>query len=137
MNALVETTLNEGWSWVRDRLREEFGEATFNNWLGPLDIESLEDGAVVLSAPTRFLRDWVAPRYGDRIRALWRRRDGSVQTVEILVKTGAPRAARQPVTPSEASPGTTQGPVANSASQVDAALDPRCPFENFVVGKPN
>jgi len=138
---LVETTLNEGWSWIRDRLREEFGEATFNNWLGPLDIESLEDGAVVLSAPTRFLRDWVAPRYGDRIRALWQRRDGSVRTVEIVVKAGAPRAARAPETPAETSPGMSprpsRGPVADGASQLDAALDPRCTFENFVVGKPN
>ena len=60
---------------MRDRLRSEYGEATFKNWLNRLDVADLSGDSLVLSAPSRFMRDWVTPRYGDRIRALWRLED--------------------------------------------------------------
>ena len=67
--------LAASWTRVRDRLRSEYGEATFKNWLNRLDVADLSGDSLVLSAPSRFMRDWVTPRYGDRIRALWRLED--------------------------------------------------------------
>ena len=73
------------WLRVRDRLRLEYGATTFDNWLKNIDVASLVGDALVLKAPSRFTRDWVAPRYGDRIRALWRLEDPSVNTVDFIV----------------------------------------------------
>ena len=58
----VPATSEEYWSRVRGRLRAEFGDATFNSWLKPLMLVSAGDERVVLTVPTRFMRDWVVNR---------------------------------------------------------------------------
>ena len=40
---------------------------------------------VLLTVPTRFLRDWVAAHYADRIRVLWRRVNPKVNGVALNV----------------------------------------------------
>ena len=80
--------LAASWTRVRNRLRSEYGEVAFENWLNRLDVADFSGDSLVLSAPSRFMRDWVAPRYGDRIRALWRLEDPSVRTVDIVVGEG-------------------------------------------------
>ena len=126
------------WTRVSRRLRSEYGEVAFENWLNRLDLANLSGDCLVLSAPSRFMRDWVAPRYGDRIRALWRLEDPSVKNVDIVVReaeapnfrASGPTAAVMPV---------NSIPAGRSVDEevVDALLDPKLTFDNFVVGKPN
>jgi len=127
--------LAASWTRVRDRLRSEYGEATFENWLNRLDVADLSGDSLVLSAPSKFMRDWVTPRYGDRIRALWRLEDPSVRTVDIVVSEGDRTGPQEkPVA------GRTAGQRADRSvddETVTALLDPRLTFGNFVVGKPN
>ena len=73
------------WSQVRGMLRAEFGETAYNTWLEPLSLGGLEGERVLLSVPTRFLRDWVAAHYADRIRVLWRRVNQRISGVALSV----------------------------------------------------
>src|SRR5438552_6386099 len=59
------------WIRVLNHLKGEVGEAIFRSWLGPMSAKRVDDGQAIVVAPTRFLRDWVETRYGDRIRTLW------------------------------------------------------------------
>jgi len=133
--------LTASWTRVRERLRSEYGEVAFANWLNGLDVADFSGDSLVLSAPSRFMRDWVAPRYGDRIRALWRLEDPSVRTVDIVVgERSAPQVQQQTlaVKAGEGSldrPDRPDRPVDDDA--VTALLDPRLTFGNFVVGKSN
>jgi len=79
----------EQWARVRARLRAEVGEAAFRSWLKPLTMAGGRSGGVRLSVPTRFMRDWVASNYADRILALWRDEDSSIAAVEIVVQPPA------------------------------------------------
>jgi DnaA N-terminal domain/TIR domain len=65
--------LDQEWSRVRILLREEFGETAYRTWLEPLSLQQVEEERVLLAVPTRFLRDWVAVHYADRILVLWQR----------------------------------------------------------------
>ena len=118
------------WQRVRERLRDELGNRTFERWIESVELESADDARVVLAVPTRFLRDWVAPRYGDRVRALWRSEVASVKTVEFVVRSalaaedGAQRAP-------------SVGAGALSDGEFGTGLDEKYSFETFVVGKPN
>jgi chromosomal replication initiator protein len=135
------------WDRVRTRLRSEFGDATFNSWLKPLQLDGASEGRLTISVPTRFMRDWVISNYADRIQALWRGEDSGVQSVEILVRaasgalSGAPSGAA-----AAGDPGARRGRVVAPASatlsgelngEVGVRLDPRFTFENFIVGKSN
>ena len=130
--------LTASWTRVRKRLRSEYGEVAFANWLNRLDVADFSGDSLVLSAPSRFMRDWVAPRYGDRIRALWRLEDPSVRTVDIVVSEGSALHLQQQtpaVKTTEGGADRPERPVDDDA--VAALLDPRLTFGNFVVGKPN
>ena len=123
---------------MRRRLRSEYGEVAFENWLNRLDLANLSGDCLVLSAPSRFMRDWVAPRYGDRIRALWRLEDPSVKNVDIVVREAeAPNFRANG--PTDAVMPVNSIPAGRSVDEeaVDALLDPKLTFGNFVVGKPN
>jgi chromosomal replication initiator protein len=133
------------WSRVRGRLRDEFGEAAFKSWLNPLTLAGIRDGQVRIGVPSRFLRDWVAAHYQDRIRALWSKEDASISGIDIVVlQAGLPKpaAAKPAVTVAAAKPPTPEvSPVlpdpANPSDEIGAPLDPRYTFDHFVVGKPN
>ena len=126
------------WTRVRRRLRSEYGEVAFENWLNRLDLANLSGDCLVLSAPSRFMRDWVAPRYGDRIRALWRLEDPSVKNVDIVVREAEAPNFRASG-PADAVLPVNSIPAGRSVDDeaVDALLDPKLTFGNFVVGKPN
>jgi chromosomal replication initiator protein len=125
------------WARVRARLREEFGEAAFRSWLRSMTLFEVTDGRARIGVPTRFLRDWVAAHYADRIRALWNGENAAISIIDVFVSGAAANA-----TPARARPRAEEGVVVPPAASdekgdISAPLDPRFTFENFVVGKPN
>jgi len=157
--------LDVQWQRVRTRLRVSFGDAAFNSWLKPLALadEGLaKDGDVHLAVPTRFMRDWVANHYSERLREIWRLENADVRRVVIHVR---PTASTQPPQAGKAmaatvpaiEPGAPSGLTARQAStgsasvrpalqvrdmddverELSAPLDPRFTFDSFITGKSN
>ncbi len=124
------------WARVKGRLKSELGEATYVRWLKPLTLVAVRETEVRLAAPTRFMRDWVATHYEDRLRQIWAGERPSVRAVEVVVEAG--RVPARQADPALAPP-VEAGGVADDPGKVEigAPLDPRFTFENFVVGKPN
>src|SRR3977135_2244743 len=60
------------WARVVGRLKDEVGETAYRSWLRSMRLERIEGGEGVIAVPTRFLRNWGAPHYADRLLALWR-----------------------------------------------------------------
>ncbi|WP_334130019.1 chromosomal replication initiator protein DnaA [Sneathiella sp.] len=139
-------TDNEIWKRIREKLRSEFGEATFNSWLKNIELEKIDGDTVSLTLPTRFLRDWVSNNYATRIRQLWCAADSAIRNIEIRVKPlDRKNSASQKPTIGFAETGSpfiggatpiiTE--VANPDPSLMSSLDPRLTFDNFVVGKSN
>jgi chromosomal replication initiator protein len=127
------------WARVRARLREEFGEAAFRSWLRSMTLFEVVDGRARIGVPTRFLRDWVAAHYSDRIRALWNGENAAISVIDIFVSgTAAGAAPLRDARPREEALAVAPAIVtADEKGDISAPLDPRFTFENFVVGKPN
>jgi chromosomal replication initiator protein len=139
------------WTRVMGRLRQEVGETAFRSWFRSMTVERISAGEGIIAVPTRFLRNWVATHYSDRLLALWRSENRLVERISFIVAPhGSARPLRAEATPpepiSEAAAPTgadrraevaAPPDVADDKSQLSAPLDPRLTFENFVVGKPN
>ena len=150
-----DSLLNAQWARVRGRLRAEFGEATFRSWLKPLTLAGRRGQDLRVAVPSRFMRDWVATHYADRIMALWSSECPEIRSVEVIVDARDAGAAddsnlddaalETPVTHNDgaavadAMPTIVGGnlPEADGLAEVSATLDPRLTFDNFVVGKSN
>jgi chromosomal replication initiator protein len=136
------------WARIRARLRTEFGDAAYRSWLRPLTLTAETDGSVTLTAPTRFMRDWIVQNYLDRIRALWSGENAAIKTVDLAVAAVQParaadgKAAARDGEDAPAPPSSAAAPARSAEGdatqrEISAPLDPRFTFENFVVGKTN
>ena len=141
-SAMTDT---ENWDRIREKLRAEYGEATFNSWLKNIELDKIDGDTVSLTLPTRFLRDWVLNNYANRLRQLWCAADGAIKSVNLRVKPLDRKngvAQKTSIGLAEATePFTDKAPGAFEAASPDpslmAPLDPRFTFDNFVVGKSN
>src|SRR6195952_1844215 len=152
------------WTKIKGRLQAEVGDVEYRTWLRQMSLAGLDGDEITVNLPTRFLRDWVSTRYGDRIRALWQAESSEVRRVDIRVggevcqsppqeQNGSAHNGRAP-TIREAMPVSRAEPVRTTVvsattttggqeerveprSDLAAPLDPRFTFEGFVVGKPN
>lgn len=143
--------LERAWVRVRSRLRNEYGEAAFKNWLKSLTLLKASGDKVVLAVTSKFWRDWIAAHYGDRLVALWKAENMGFNGVEIVVaatETKADRARAEPPaelpprealekTPAPAAPAEGEEPRLGDVQNLCTPLDPRLTFETFVIGKPN
>jgi chromosomal replication initiator protein len=132
------------WDRVRERLRVMYGEAIFKSWLQPLRLANVKNGQVMVTVPTRFMREWILSHYADNILRFWCQEDQTIHSVDIFVKP-EPVAIVQP-NQQQTSPQGLEAAMLGAAANEDkpinpdsisAPLDPRYTFENFVVGKPN
>ncbi|HKT16858.1 MAG TPA: chromosomal replication initiator protein DnaA [Stellaceae bacterium] len=119
------------WARVRAKLRREFGDAAYRSWLRNLTLQGIDSGRAKITVPTRFLRDWVAAHYADRIRALWNAENASVTAIDMLIAGSASPVVERP------EPPPRENAEAADEKAIGAPLDPRFTFENFIVGKPN
>jgi chromosomal replication initiator protein len=127
-------SLSVQWTRIRGRLRAEYGEAAYRSWLKPLTLRGCVDGQVKLSAPTRFMRDWVESQYGDRLARLWKSEVEEIEGIDIILESSAPAPSAES---GERISAPAVAAAGGSGNDVGAPLDPRFTFANFIVGKPN
>jgi chromosomal replication initiator protein len=143
----------ERWSRVKQRLRAEVGDDIFSSWFARMELEGLEDEAVRLTVPTRFLKSWIAAHYAERLLACWRAEQSSVRRIEISVRSGVlrnictkPKSEPMPEPLREARNGASERsdervfapPVALAHETLGGSpLDPRLTFETFLIGRSN
>ncbi len=147
------------WTRIKGRLQADVGEVEYRTWLRQITLADLDGDEITVTLPTRFLRDWVSSRYGDRLRAMWQSENPSIRRVDIRVGAGLPRQTplmtetpfvpshpvedlrREPPVPARPVVGVAtpawQDDRSEPRSDLAAPLDARFTFEGFVVGKPN
>ena len=138
----------EEWERVKKRLRAELGEDVFSSWFASVEIEDEQNGLVILSVSTRFLKSWIQSHYGDLLMALWREECEQVRRIDLYVRGAVRPKTVQNKAPAKASDSSSKDsgfarPSAAAAMGQEqdklggSPLDPRLTFETFVVGQSN
>ena len=128
------------WARVRAKLRQEFGESVYRSWFKPLILKRVDGSNVELSAPTTFMQERIEAQYSDRIKAIWvLESGGSIKTLGITVisASSSENLGRNNLEPKQDSKLPLVSKTVKVENPLEAALDSRFTFENFVVGKPN
>jgi chromosomal replication initiator protein len=144
------TSEQDRWSRVKGRLRTSVGEDVYTSWFARMDLEGVQDEAVRLSVPTRFLKSWIQAHYAERVLSCWQAEMPEVHRIDLTVRsavrpstlpkeTPAPVEARR--TDSRPAPELRSTAIAPVSASHDALggspLDPRLTFASFVVGRSN
>jgi len=130
------------WPKLLEEFRNSFTTDVYDTWFKPLQVEVEESGDVTLRARNEFAAIWLEDNYLDLIRDKVRAALG--EEVEVTIQAQAGRSSngrdKEPETPvsrvRERSGGTGLS-RAGSRRPVNAYINPRNTFDNFIVGSSN
>ncbi len=76
------------WNEVLERFKKTFGNDVYESWIKNIYLKKEFNHYVILSAPTRFVRDWIVSRYADKILDIIKGFKKSIQRIEFLIEEG-------------------------------------------------
>jgi len=140
------------WTRVCDKFKKEFGQHAYATWVGQLGYDGVDADTVELTAPTKFVRDWIQRHYAPRIHDFFKAENPRIKNLSI--RLSARKEIKRPG--GDIKPDGSRRTVSASAHNRDAnardasvraaaaapltegsALDPKYTFDSFVVGKSN
>jgi chromosomal replication initiator protein len=150
----MTSTDQERWQRVKNRLRSELGDDVFTSWFARMELDAVDKGAVRLSVPTRFLRNWIQSHYSEKVLSNWQAEDPSIMRLELSVRSATmrpvavkPRPAESAMPVREPHEGQLNGgdlranggaPFMSMHEALGGSpLDPRLTFDTFIVGRSN
>ena len=74
------------WSKVLIRLQTKFGKEVYESWIKNINLIKEFNHYIVLSAPTRFVRDWIVSRYADKILDEIKTFKQSIERIEFTIE---------------------------------------------------
>lgn len=111
---------------VREQLQQKYGYAVYRSWFLHLKFEEINGDELVLSTPTRFIREWISNNYLSDITNIVCSIT-YVKRITITVRQSLP-------SPSPTKPALQ---VVEKCNIRDFTLDPLFAFENFIVAETN
>lgn len=133
------------WDSALATLRSRLSEENFRTWLEPVQLDRLDEHAVVLRVPNRFYADWLSLHYMSLILESLRQAGLEPTEVDWVVDealqkkmNAQTRTAEPPPRPKEeprAATPSTPPPAADPPP--DSGLNPKYRFDNFIVGPSN
>ena len=119
------------WERCLSGLREEFPSQQFNTWIRPLRLADCTADRLTLTAPNRFVKDWVTDKYLNHIRQTFINVSGNLSADVSIDITGKPVAANggfltaresSPAQPLSELPSSSPSdlPVANAVEPIAA-----------------
>tara|TARA_Y100000590_G_scaffold464851_1_gene635343 strand:+ start:1150 stop:2538 length:1389 start_codon:yes stop_codon:yes gene_type:complete len=73
------------WNNILDKFKSTFGKDIFDSWIKNVNLKKEFNQYVILSAPTRFVRDWIVSRYADKILDIIQSFKKTIQRIEFVI----------------------------------------------------
>jgi chromosomal replication initiator protein len=119
------------WNEVEIKLKKTFGNDIYESWIKNINLKKEFNHYVILSVPTRFVRDWIVSRYADKILDVIKVFKLSIQRIEFLIEEANEKSDK--FSYSKKSKVTL---IENSLLNYNR-FSPNNRFDNFIVGESN
>ena len=132
-NSKVETF---DWLTVQTEMKNKLGADIYESWLKKISFEEEINNYVLLSVPTRFIRDWITSRYLDQILKIIKDHKKDIIRIEfkIVEKNNDNISNNQNTKPLEIKENVSF--IKDSYLQYNR-IDPNKKFGNFITGSSN
>ena len=74
------------WDEILNKFELIFGKDVYESWIKNINLKKEFNHYVILSAPTRFVRDWIVSRYADKVLDIIKTFKKSIQRIEFLIE---------------------------------------------------
>ena len=125
------------WELVKSEMKSKLGSDIYESWLKKIEFIEEINNYVLLSVPTRFIRDWITSRYLDQILQIIKNYKKEIHRIEfkIIEKKSSP----EEFTEIDTNLNKTDENVSfikDSYLQYNR-IDPNKRFDNFITGTSN
>ena len=127
---------NLDWKIVQDHMKKKLGLDIYESWLKKIDFVEEINNYVLLSVPTRFIRDWITSRYLDQILNIIRVFKKDIIRIEFKI-------AEKKIGLNQEEENFKLLDIKENVSFIKDSylqynrIDPNKKFENFITGPSN
>ena len=75
------------WELIQEDLKTKFGSAVFESWLKKMDLVEIKVDHLLISVPTRFIRDWITSRYLDNVIQVIKAHNKNFNRIEFKINS--------------------------------------------------
>ena len=127
------------WDLVQEDLKTKFGKEVFESWLKKMDLIEANSDNLLISVPTRFIRDWITSRYLDNVIQVVKSHNKNINRIEFKINSTSLVSSDEEKTNENGQDNVIN---ANLAFIKDTfiqynRIDPNKNFDNFIVGSSN
>ena len=124
------------WSLVQTEMKNKLGLDIYESWLKKINFVEEFNNYILLSVPTRFIRDWITSRYLDQILQSVRNYKKEIIRIEFkIVDQNQKNSQKEPETNSLETKENISF-IKDSYLQYNR-IDPNKRFDNFITGSSN
>ena len=128
------------WPTICKEIEAKLGKEIYESWIKKLKLVEEFQHYLVLSSPTRFIRDWVVSRYIDKILEVIKLNKKTVSRIDFIIESelsiNSNNVSDQNLKIIKESNSSNVSYIKDSLINY-TRLDPNKNFENFIIGKSN
>jgi chromosomal replication initiator protein len=136
-NIETQNQTNLDWNLIQSQMKNKLGIEIFESWLKKINFVEEFNNYILLTVPTRFIRDWITSRYLDQILQIIRTHKKDIIRIEFKIadlKTSNEDNKKEIVR--EANDEKNVSFIKDSYLQYNR-IDPNKRFDNFLTGSSN
>jgi len=136
-NIETQNQTNLDWSLIQSQMKNKLGIEIFESWLKKINFVEEFNNYILLTVPTRFIRDWITSRYLDQILQIIRSHKKDIIRIEFKIadlKTSNEDNKKEIVKDSNDEKNVSF--IKDSYLQYNR-IDPNKRFDNFLTGSSN
>ena len=127
------------WESIQEDFKTKFGKDVYESWLKKMNLIEKNSDNLLISVPTRFIRDWITSRYLDNVIQVIKNHNKNINRIEFKVNPSSNIQGNQNETVSINQSNFVNNNVSfikDSFVQYNR-IDPNKNFDNFVIGASN
>ena len=135
LDSLKNETLH--WSAIQSQMKEKLGSEVYESWLKKISFIEEFNNYILLTVPTRFIRDWITSRYLDQILQIIK--GYKKEIIRIEFKIAEQKSSKETETKEEVQKFDNKENISfikDSYLQYNR-IDPNKRFDNFLTGASN
>ena len=127
---------NLNWNLIQTEMKNKLGQDIYESWLKKINFVEEFNNYLLLSVPTRFIRDWITSRYLDQILQVIKNYKKDIIRIEFKIIEKINNSDKKETNFLSSDPGENVSFIKDSYLQYNR-IDPNKRFDNFITGMSN
>ena len=128
--------INLEWNIIQSEMKLQLGTDVYESWIKKINLIEEFSNYILLSVPTRFIRDWITSRYLDQILQTIKKYKKEIVRIEFKIEENKEKIEKKTDDLKKLNENEKVSFIKDAYFQYNR-IDPNKRFENFLIGQSN